>query len=183
MPRRPTARRATTSSRRTGTPSTSPSPAWSKINVPRQLGDRHRRALSPSRSQATEYFDDVHAAHPARRRATSCPYPRSIPRGVVPTGTTKYEKRGIAVNVPEWHAGQLHPVQPVLLRLPARLHPSLSGHRGRHGRALPRAYVTKPASGKEFTGMQYRMQVSPLDCTGCGNCADVCPAKEQGAGA
>ena len=43
----------------------------------------------------------------------------------------------------------------------------------------PEGYETKPATGKEFTGMAYRMQVSPLDCTGCGNCVQVCPAKEK----
>ena len=42
---------------------------------------------------------------------------------------------------------------------------------------MPAGYVTKKATGKEFAGMQYRMQVSPLDCTGCGNCVEVCPAK------
>ena len=46
----------------------------------------------------------------------------------------------------------------------------------------PETFVTKPATGKEFTGMLYRMQVSPLDCTGCGNCVQVCPAKDQGPG-
>ena len=35
------------------------------------------------------------------------------------------------------------------------------------------------ATGKGFEGVSYRMQVSPLDCTGCGNCADICPAKEK----
>ena len=46
-------------------------------------------------------------------------------------------------------------------------------------KGAPEGYQTKPATGKEFAGMQYRMQVSPLDCTGCGNCVQVCPAKEK----
>ena len=41
----------------------------------------------------------------------------------------------------------------------------------------PANYATKPARGK--AGYNYRMQVSTLDCTGCGNCADICPAKEK----
>ena len=39
--------------------------------------------------------------------------------------------------------------------------------------------ITKKATGKALDGLQYRIQVSVLDCTGCGNCADVCPSKEK----
>ena len=45
--------------------------------------------------------------------------------------------------------------------------------------AAPAGTTSKPAIGKEFAGFQLKIQVSPLDCTGCGNCADVCPAKEK----
>jgi len=45
--------------------------------------------------------------------------------------------------------------------------------------AAPVDTLTKPAIGKELAGYHFRIQVSPLDCTGCGNCADVCPAKEK----
>ena len=43
----------------------------------------------------------------------------------------------------------------------------------------PASYITKDARGKDVAGYKYRMQLSPLDCTGCGNCADICPAKEK----
>ena len=45
----------------------------------------------------------------------------------------------------------------------------------------PETFVTKPALGPKFKGLKYRMQVSPLDCTGCENCAQVCPVKDGGA--
>ena len=45
--------------------------------------------------------------------------------------------------------------------------------------AAPAGTETKPAIGKELAGLKFKIQVSPLDCTGCGNCADVCPAKEK----
>jgi pyruvate-ferredoxin/flavodoxin oxidoreductase len=45
--------------------------------------------------------------------------------------------------------------------------------------AAPESFVSLPATGKGFDGLSYRMQVSPLDCMGCGNCADICPAKEK----
>ena len=43
----------------------------------------------------------------------------------------------------------------------------------------PEAFETKKAVGKGFDGLQYRIQVDTMDCTGCGNCADVCPAKDK----
>ncbi|MFR6667621.1 MAG: 4Fe-4S dicluster domain-containing protein, partial [Thomasclavelia spiroformis] len=45
--------------------------------------------------------------------------------------------------------------------------------------AAPEAFVAVDAKGKEVKGLKYRMQVSTMDCTGCGNCADVCPAKQK----
>ena len=39
--------------------------------------------------------------------------------------------------------------------------------------------ITKKATGKQLEGLEYRIQVSPLDCAGCGSCANVCPAKEK----
>jgi len=43
----------------------------------------------------------------------------------------------------------------------------------------PETFTTKKAIGKGFENLHFRVQVSPLDCTGCGNCADVCPTKEK----
>src|SRR5699024_8657130 len=43
-------------------------------------------------------------------------------------------------------------------------------------RNAPETFETKKAVGKGLEGLEYRIQVSPLDCTGCGNCADICPA-------
>ena len=43
----------------------------------------------------------------------------------------------------------------------------------------PAGFTTKPALGKEVKGLHFRIQVNALDCLGCGNCADICPAKEK----
>ena len=48
--------------------------------------------------------------------------------------------------------------------------------------AAPESFKTVAAKGKEFAGKLYRMQVSPLDCTGCGNCVQSLPRQDQGAG-
>ncbi|MEG1548748.1 MAG: pyruvate:ferredoxin (flavodoxin) oxidoreductase [Clostridia bacterium] len=98
------------------------------------------------------------------------------PDGFVPTGTTKYEKRGIAVDVPAWISENCIQCNQCSLVCPhACIRPVLT----KQGDKLPATFVTKPAIGKELEGYNFRMQLSPLDCTGCGNCADVCPAKEK----
>ncbi len=43
----------------------------------------------------------------------------------------------------------------------------------------PAAFTTKKAIGKGLEGLQYRIQITPLDCTGCTNCVTICPAKEK----
>ena len=43
----------------------------------------------------------------------------------------------------------------------------------------PEGMTTIKANGKEFEGMTFRIQVTPMDCTGCGSCVNVCPAKEK----
>ncbi|WP_338833731.1 Pyruvate:ferredoxin oxidoreductase [Moorella humiferrea] len=98
------------------------------------------------------------------------------PDGVFPTGTTKYEKRGIAVNVPKWIPENCIQCNQCSLVCPhAAIRPYLA--RPEDLANAPAAFVTRDAIGKEAAGLKFRIQVSPLDCTGCGNCVDVCPAK------
>ena len=47
------------------------------------------------------------------------------------------------------------------------------------GTEKPEGFETKKALGKEYAGHEFRIQVSPLDCTGCGNCFEVCPSKTK----
>ncbi|MEG1756097.1 MAG: pyruvate:ferredoxin (flavodoxin) oxidoreductase [Clostridia bacterium] len=98
--------------------------------------------------------------------------------GTVPTGTTKYEKRGIAVDVPEWIPENCIQCNQCALVCPhATIRPFLVNADER--KAAPESFVTKKAIGKELDGYEFRMQISPMDCTGCGNCTDVCPAKQK----
>ena len=94
--------------------------------------------------------------------------------GVVPTGTTKFEKRGIAVEVPVWQSENCNQCNQCSLVCPhACIRPVLIDENEK----TPDGFVTKPATGVK--GAKYRIQVSPLDCTGCGSCANVCPAKQK----
>ena len=98
--------------------------------------------------------------------------------GTFPAGTAAYEKRGIAVNVPEWitenciQCNQCAYVCPHAAIRPFVLTPEeLAG--------APAGTNVKKPIGKQLEGLNFRIQVSVLDCTGCGNCADVCPSKEK----
>ena len=96
--------------------------------------------------------------------------------GSVPTGTTKFEKRGVAVTVPQIDLAKCIQCGTCSFVCPhACLRPALV----KAGAEKPATLETKAAIG--LPGYEYRMQVSPLDCMGCGVCATVCPVKDGGA--
>ncbi len=95
--------------------------------------------------------------------------------GTFPLGTTAYEKRGIAVMIPQWQIEKCIQCNQCSLVCPhAVIRPFLLNDE--EVRNAPPTFETKKAVGRGLEAFQYRIQVSPLDCTGCGNCADVCPA-------
>ena len=97
--------------------------------------------------------------------------------GTIPAGTASYEKRGIGVMVPEWNPANCIQCNQCAFVCPhAAIRPFLMT--AAEGEKAPKEIKRKPgiAQFKEYT---FTMQVSPYDCTGCGNCADVCPAKEK----
>ena len=97
--------------------------------------------------------------------------------GTIPAGTTAYEKRGIAVNVPEWQADKCIQCNTCAFVCPhAAIRPFLLTDE----EAANAPEGVKLTQGKAvFKDYKYALSVSVLDCTGCGNCADVCPAKEK----
>ncbi len=97
--------------------------------------------------------------------------------GTFPAGTTAYEKRGIAVHVPQWIPDNCIQCNQCSYVCPhAVIRPFLLTEE--EVKNAPEGTVTIKGIGgtKEY---QYRMQISPLDCTGCGNCVDVCPSKTK----
>ncbi len=98
--------------------------------------------------------------------------------GTFPPGTTAYEKRGIAVNVPEWQSEHCIQCNQCAYVCPhAVIRPFLLDEDEKKN--MPEGTVTIEAKGKGLDGLHFKIQISPLDCTGCGNCADVCPAKQK----
>ncbi|WP_131058263.1 pyruvate:ferredoxin (flavodoxin) oxidoreductase, partial [Clostridioides difficile] len=101
-----------------------------------------------------------------------------IEDGTFPCGTAAYEKRGIAVDVPEWIIDNCIQCNQCSFICPhSCIRPVLVTEEELAN--APEGFEAKKALGKGLEGLKYRMQLSPLDCTGCGNCADICPAKEK----
>ncbi|MGD2269790.1 MAG: pyruvate:ferredoxin (flavodoxin) oxidoreductase [Desulfobacterales bacterium] len=100
------------------------------------------------------------------------------PDGIFPVDTSKYEKRGVAINVPEWimdnciQCNQCAMVCPHASIRPVLLTEEELG-------AAPEGFEAKKAVGKDLKDYYFRIQVNALDCMGCGNCADICPAKKK----
>ena len=103
---------------------------------------------------------------------------KGIEDGTFPAGTTAYEKRGIAVDVPEWIDDNCIQCNQCSYVCPhAAIRPFLISEE--EMAKLPEGTTGVKANGKQYAGLTFRIQVSPYDCTGCGNCADVCPSKEK----
>jgi pyruvate-ferredoxin/flavodoxin oxidoreductase len=101
--------------------------------------------------------------------------------GTWPTGTTQYEKRNIAVNIPEWDPAACIQCGKCSMLCPhAAIRPKM------YDAALlknaPKTFkATDPKAVKGAEGMKYTLQVAPEDCTGCANCVEYCPVKDKGA--
>ncbi|TGE36923.1 pyruvate:ferredoxin (flavodoxin) oxidoreductase [Desulfosporosinus fructosivorans] len=95
--------------------------------------------------------------------------------GTFPVGTTTYEKRRIAVMIPEWQIDKCIQCNQCSFICPhATIRPFLLSDEEKA--KAPASFETKKPLGKGLESFHYRIQVDPLDCTGCGNCADICPA-------
>ena len=95
--------------------------------------------------------------------------------GTFPAGTAAYEKRGVATDVPEWNMAKCIQCNQCAFVCPhACIRPVLVTDE--ELAKAPAGFETKKATGKTLAGLNYRIQVSTLDCTGCNNCVDICPA-------
>jgi pyruvate-ferredoxin/flavodoxin oxidoreductase len=143
-----------------------------EMDVPRQLGRGHGAGGPwPTSPICQDVMRPILAQ--GRRAAGERVYAgRHLPGGHHAVRKARRGHHGARVG-----DGQLHPVQPVRDGVPARGDPPGAADRGRNRRCAGRIWCGKPA-GKELKGYQFRMQVNVLDCLGCGNCADICPAKK-----
>ena len=100
------------------------------------------------------------------------------PAGLFPVATSKFEKRGVAINVPEWIADNCIQCNQCAFVCPhSAIRPILAEEAELSG--APTSFLTLEAKGKELKGLRFRIQINTLDCMGCSNCANVCPPKEK----
>jgi pyruvate-ferredoxin/flavodoxin oxidoreductase len=98
--------------------------------------------------------------------------------GTFPTGTAQWEKRNIALEIPVWD-------QPVCIQCNkcAMVCPHatirVKVFDPKYMKDAPPTFKTMDYKGTEYKGMKYTVQVAPEDCTGCGLCVEVCPAKNK----
>ncbi|MBU1020198.1 MAG: pyruvate:ferredoxin (flavodoxin) oxidoreductase [Firmicutes bacterium] len=98
--------------------------------------------------------------------------------GTMENGGSAYEKRGIANYVPQWIESNCIQCNQCSFSCPhAVIRPFLLTEEEMAN--APEGLITKTANGKGLSGLQYKIQISTLDCTGCGVCVETCPAKEK----
>ncbi len=126
---------------------------------------------------APQFVNEV-TAEIIARRGDKLPVSKLPADGTYPVGTTKYEKRNIAEQIPVWEpetciqCGECSMVCPhAVIRL-KMYDPKLLDKK-------PKTFKSTAARGKEFEGKAFTIQVSPEDCTGCGVCVNTCPAFEK----
>jgi pyruvate-ferredoxin/flavodoxin oxidoreductase len=100
------------------------------------------------------------------------------PDGTYPSGTTRWEKRNIALEIPVWDADICIQCDKCVLVCPhavirAKVYPEPALA------AAPQSFKSAAARWKEFPGQQYTLQVAPEDCTGCGLCVEACPVRNK----
>ncbi|MBN1604921.1 MAG: pyruvate:ferredoxin (flavodoxin) oxidoreductase [Chitinispirillaceae bacterium] len=99
--------------------------------------------------------------------------------GTWPTGTTQYEKRNIAVEIPVWNPATCIQCHRCSLICPhAVIRPK--AYDAKYLENAPETFKSADAKGKDFAGLKYTLQVAPEDCTGCGACVENCPTKGKG---
>jgi pyruvate-ferredoxin/flavodoxin oxidoreductase len=99
--------------------------------------------------------------------------------GTWPVATTQWEKRNIALDIPVWDEALCIQCNKCSFMCPhAAIRPKVFDAALLEG--APATFKATDYKGNEFKGMKYALQVAPEDCTGCGICVSVCPAKDKG---
>lgn len=150
--------------------------ALHEVKVPGKVTSTHRRLpLVPD--SAPEFVKNV-LGEIIANRGDNLPVSAMPADGTFPTSTCKYEKRSVAQDIPIWdgdvciQCGRCSLLCPhAAIRLKVIDPTDLAD--------APAEFKTVDWKGKEYPGMKFRIQVLPDDCTGCGVCVNVCPAKNK----
>jgi pyruvate-ferredoxin/flavodoxin oxidoreductase len=145
-----------------------------EVDVPKKAtSDIEMRPPVPA--NAPEFVQQV-TGEMIARRGEQIPVSLLPNDGTYPVGTTRFEKRNIALEIPVWDPEACIQCNQCALACPhATIRPQVYDAKFANGDA-PDGWQAVPAKGRGFEDMMYTLQVSPEDCTGCGVCVHVCPA-------
>ncbi|MFC1960080.1 pyruvate:ferredoxin (flavodoxin) oxidoreductase [Chloroflexota bacterium] len=99
--------------------------------------------------------------------------------GTFPTGTTQFEKRNVAVEIPVWDADICIQCNQCSFVCPHSAIRTKIYDAGYGNGSSPESFKVVDANGRAFKGMKYTVQVAPEDCTGCGMCVEACPDNKK----
>ena len=144
------------------------------MSVENNIKELKKITYSKEKSQSClitdSYFNEI-VSPINNQKGNNLPVSKFNKEGKMPTNTTKLEKRGIASQIPQWIAEKCIQCGRCAMMCP---HSCLKAVEFDKNKQTPKMLSTK----KSFTSdKEYRLQVSPLDCTGCGVCSEVCPVK------
>ncbi len=121
-------------------------------------------------SEKSKYYEEI-MKPTMLQQGNDIPVSKFTPNGAMPSDTAKFEKRGIASEIPCWHAESCIQCGRCSIVCP---HASLRPVIFERDHNTPETFTSKKAI---LANGEYRMQIEPMDCTGCGVCAQVCPMK------
>ena len=152
---------------------------YTKLEIPEDWKNISAKFENPNRNRMAPTFvkniaDVVNAQQGDKLPVSAF---KDIADGTIPAGTAAYEKRGVAVMVPEWDETKCIQCNNCVFVCPhAAIRPFLMTEE--EAAAAP-ASIKKQQGKAVLKDYKFTIQVSPADCTGCGNCVDVCLAKEK----
>jgi len=146
------------------------------VDYPKQTkGNLHMTAPVPA--EAPKFVREV-LGEIIANRGEKIPVSKLPNDGTYPSGTTKWERRNIAENIPVWdpetciQCGDCSAVCPHAVIRMKIYEPALLAN-------APKTFKSTGAKGKEFEGKVCTIQIAPEDCTGCGACVNICPAYKK----
>jgi pyruvate-ferredoxin/flavodoxin oxidoreductase len=148
-----------------------------EVKVPQKVTSTHDR-LPPVPQEAPDFVQNTTAPMIAFEGDT-LPVSRLPNDGTFPTNTARWEKRNIALEIPAWDPDTCIQCNKCSLVCPhAAIRPKVYDTSALE--KAPRTFKSTTAKGgAPFKGLQYTLQIAPEDCTGCGLCIEVCPAKNK----